>query len=117
MNNYILSYSPFLDNPSEGQLLNHVQVNKFISAYYQPFIGTYVLKSQHHISIVADSLRGLFGSAPHTVSQVFSNAIGGTLPNEVWHWLNHDIIPTPDVPPSQPAIDAWTKAMAPYLKK
>ncbi|PZU07652.1 MAG: hypothetical protein DI606_16350 [Sphingobium sp.] len=100
MNNYLLSYNPYGFTPTEGQLLNHVKVNRFIVQYYQPFIGTYVLKSEQTAVVVTESLKGLFEQSPFMVTQLFSHLTGGTMPQEIWHWINHGYMPAP--PPQAP---------------
>ena len=98
MNNFILSYNPFSATPTEGQLLNHVQVNRFISQYYQPFIGTYILKSDQPIGVLTESLKGLFETSPFMVNVLYPNMSGGSLPTDIWHWINYGFIPAPPPP-------------------
>lgn len=100
MNNYLLSYNTFTLNPTESQLLNHMQVNRFIAQYYQPFMGTYILKSEQQISVVSESLKGFFNGSPYLLTQMFSELAGGSLPNDIWHWINHGYIPAPPTPPT-----------------
>ncbi|MEO8722314.1 MAG: hypothetical protein ABI395_02155 [Sphingobium sp.] len=99
MNSFILSYNPFSGNPTEGQLLNHVQVNRYISQYYQPFIGTYVVKSEQSATQLTDSMKGLFENSPFMLTQLFPTTVGGTLPQDVWNWISHGYIPRPPPPP------------------
>ena len=106
MNNFVLSYSPFGGTPTEGQLLNHVQVNRYIEQYYQPFIGTYILKSNEIMMVISDSMKGLFESSPYMVHQLFPHLTGGSLPQDVWHWINHGYIPRPVAPDRSEIVNA-----------
>lgn len=92
MNNFILSYNPISCSPSPGQLLNHVQVNRHVAGYYQPFQGTYVIKSELSAAGLTESFKGLFEAEPFVISQVWPHAMGGTLPESIWHWINHGYI-------------------------
>lgn len=100
MNNYLLSYNTFALNPTENQLLNHVQVNRFIAQYYQPFVGTYIIKSEQPIGTLSESLKGFFNNSPYLLTQLFPNLAGGSLPSDIWHWINHGYIPRPPSPAS-----------------
>lgn len=99
MNNYILSYNPYVTFPNETQLLNHVQVNRYIAQYYQPFIGTFILKSDQTIGVLTESIRGLFDNSPFLLNQLFPHLASGSLPQDAWHWVNYGYIPKPAPPP------------------
>lgn len=102
MNNFLLTYNTFALNPTESQLLNHVQVNRYISQYYQPFMGTYILKSDAPINILSESLKGFFHNSPYLLSQLFAELAGGSLPSDIWHWINYGVIPPPAPSPPPP---------------
>lgn len=102
MNNYLLSYNPHLASPTAGQVLNHVQVNRFVRAYYHPFSGTYVLKSETGLPELAGSLRGLFEYSSFMLTQLNSSSVDGTLPQGIWHWINFGEMPPPPPPPPPP---------------
>lgn len=100
MNNFMLTFSPYLDKPSHGQLLNHVQTSRFVAQYYQPYAGTFLLKSFNDAQEVANSIHGLFDGAAYMLVQVNSDLVGGNLSHDAWNWLNYGVLPT--VPPAPP---------------
>lgn len=100
MNNFILSYNPFAVTPSAGQVLNHVQVSRNVHQYYQPFAGTYIIKSTLSAAALSDSLKGLFENTPYILAQLFPSVAGGTLPQEAWNWLNYGSVPQAPTPSS-----------------
>jgi hypothetical protein len=102
VNNYLLSYSTLTGRPSEGQLLNHVRISRHVLQYYQPFFGTYIIKSDQPIFTVTEGFKGLFEENPFMLTQLFANMSGGSLPPEIWHWINHGFIPAPAAPTPAP---------------
>ena len=109
MNNFILSYNPISSAPSHGQILNHVQISRYVSSYYHAFPGTYVLKSEQTATFLTESLKGLFELSPFMVTQVWANHMGGTLPQDVWHWINFGYVP------AAAAVAPDNNALASYL--
>lgn len=118
MNNFILSYNLMGAFPKEGQLLNHVQYNRLITSYYQPFPGTFFLKSHQSAYILNESVKGFFDEWPYTLIQFDARFASGSLPTNVWDWINTGIVPPPPPPPPakpipsaivQALIDAGTK--------
>lgn len=104
MNNFILNYNPFSQFPRSGQLLTLLRINRHVSQFYQPFHGTYLIKSMDVASVVNDSFKGIFESTPYILTQLFSHVAAGSLPPEVWQWINFDTVPAP--PSSIPVLDA-----------
>ena len=103
MNNYVLSYQPYGNGYTEARLLNHVQVNRYIVQYYQPFAGTYLLKSDAVAGVLSDSFRGFFEQAPFVLISFLHWQSNGQLPPEIWQWINEGVVPPPP-PPSPPPL-------------
>ncbi|WP_132833397.1 hypothetical protein [Sphingomonas sp. PP-CC-3G-468] len=99
MNSFILSYSPFQTTPTEGMLLTIVRINRHVSQFYQPFLGTYILKSEDTANVVNESFRGVFEQTPYMITLITNQWATGSLPQEVWNWLNHGVMPTITTPP------------------
>jgi hypothetical protein len=97
---YILSFNPFSTTPSVGQILNHLQVNKYVSGFYSPFPGTYLLKSPQTIDVLNNSFLGLFESAPYTIMMISGATAQGSLPQEIWAWVNYGAVPPAPPPPT-----------------
>jgi len=102
VNNYLLSYNTLSGRPSEGQLLNHVRISRHVTQYYQPFFGTYIIKSDQPIMVVTEGFKGLFEDAPFMLTQLFAHVSGGSLPPDIWHWINHGYVPAPPPPTAPP---------------
>lgn len=105
MNNFILTYNPFSVSPTAGQLLNHVQVNRFISQYYQPYAGTYLLKSDQSLSVVNESVAGLFEGSSYMLVHYAAGLSSGALPKEIWAWINFGSVPVPPPPSPKGLLD------------
>ena len=101
MNNFILTYNPFGPFPGEARLLNHVQINRYVDQYYQPYLGTYILKSKEIVSTLNNSFRGLFQDTPYMIVMFAPTLAGGALSNEAWNWINTGWVPP--IPPLPPA--------------
>lgn len=112
MNNYILSYSPFTSFPSEGQLLGLVRINRHVAQFYQPFFGTYLLKSGDSAYVLNESFKDVFENTPYMLTMITSNFASGSLPQEVWNWINFGTVPQPDVPPPPTATGLLGSAIA-----
>lgn len=104
MNNFILSYSTFSAIPTHNQLLNHMQTSRYIDQYYQPYVGTFFLKSDTSPHALNMSLKGLFDTATYTLAFFNPEFAGGSLPQDVWDWLNHGVIPVTPAPPPPKAV-------------
>ncbi len=99
MNNFILNYNPFASFPSEGQLLGLVRINRHVAQFYQPFFGTYLLKSYDTAYVLNESFKGVFESTPYMLTLISAQNAAGSLPQEVWNWVNNGTVPDPYVPP------------------
>ncbi len=114
VNNFILTYNPFGLFPGEARLLNHVQINRYVDQYYQPYAVTYIFKSNQDVLTLNDSFRGLFQDTPYIVVMFSPTLSGGALSNEVWNWINTGWVPP--VPPAPPA-NVFANALADWPKK
>lgn len=112
MANFSLTFNPFTLFPSSGQILNHVKINRFITQYYQPLPGQYLLKSDQSAYILNDSFKGLFESTAYMLIQFDSRLTSGSLPQEIWNWINFGEVPPPLPVPSALGglIDAGRRA-------
>lgn len=102
MNNYILNYNPLGNFPSEGQLLGLVRINRHVIQYYQPFFGTYLLKSNDEAYTLNESFKHIFENTPYMLTLFSSGLTSGSLPQDAWNWINHGILPkslSPAPPP------------------
>ena len=100
MNSYVLSYNPVETNISHVQLSTFVKENRKITQWFQPFIGTYILKSQELPVSLTESFRGLFDGAPFIISLINPYGVGGAQEQYVWDWFNTGIIPSLLPPPA-----------------
>lgn len=107
MNSFILTYDALAANPTFGQILNHVQVNRNISQYYQPYVGSYLLKSEQSLGVLNESIKGLFDQSPFMLTQYKSDMTMGALPIEIWNWLNLGSVP--QVPANPGLLNALLK--------
>lgn len=102
MNNFILSYNPMAQFPSEGQLITLLRINRHVLQYHQPFVGTYLLKSYDTAYVLNESFKGIFEHVPYMLTQVNSAFASGSLPQDVWNWLNFGTVPPPPPPTTLP---------------
>jgi hypothetical protein len=104
MNNYVLSYNPISPNVSHNQLLQFIKDNRKVSQYYQPFLGTYILKSTESLFSLSESFKGLFDGFPFMIVSFAAWASGGQMPPEIWTWIGHGVFPAlqGNVPPPPP---------------
>ena len=114
MNNFILTYNPFGFFPGEARLLNHVQINRYVAQYYQPYPGTYILKSNEGTITLNNSFQGLFQNTPYMVVMFTPTLAGGALSAEAWNWINNGWVPP--MPPAPP-INALAPALADWSTK
>lgn len=113
MNNFIFTYNAFLLFPGEARLLNHVKINRYIDQYYQPYPGTFVLRSNENVATINESFRGLFQDTPYMVVMFTPTLAGGALPQEAWNWMNTGWVPP--IPPA-PTSNFLSNALADWTK-
>lgn len=93
MNTYTLSYNPFETKLSATQLLTFIRESRKIFQYYQPFMGTYILKSDEPLLTLVESFRGQFDGAPFILSYTVPSMVGGAQETVIWQWLNSGTLP------------------------
>lgn len=105
MNNFVLNYGYFSFGHDENKLLNFIRYNRLVSQYFQPFVGTFFLKSEAMPQALTESFRGHFGKDCFFLVDFPSWRASGALPPEIWQWLNHgQVPPPPSAPPPPPAF-------------
>lgn len=109
MHNYLLSMSAFSASPTQGQVTNYLQVNRYVAGSYSPFAGTFLLKSNETLLPLTESFRGLFEDQPFTLVEFLPSNVNGTLPAEIWQWLHFGFVPP--APPPPVAIPSHGKAL------
>lgn len=97
MNSFIVTYNPYSLYPTANQILNHLDTSKFVNEFYTPYAGTILIKSTYDFATVNKSFLGFFDASMFLVIQFDKSFTNGNLPQEVWTWINFDIIPTPVV--------------------
>lgn len=112
MNNFILTYSPFLVSPTHGQVLNHVKFNRLVHSSYQPYAGTYLLKSDESAYALNESFRGFFEQTPYILMLYSAAHAGGQLPQEIWNWINYGSVPTSPYSADPAKPDALATALS-----
>lgn len=117
MNNFALTYNPFSLTPSAGQIDNHVKINRAIEQYYQPYPGTYLLKSKESVFTLNETIKGFFEHSSYMLIHYDASYANGRLPQEIWDWINFGFVPVaPALPPApsyDPIIDALRNLGAP----
>lgn len=108
MKDFILSYNPFEPALSATQVATWVKDCRHIAQWYQPFTGTWVLKSEQHLWTLTDSFRGFFPGIPFLLTE--SGMIGGSQDTKIWEWINTSklpVLPAPAlVPPPLPPLSS-----------
>jgi len=94
--------SAFSVSPTHGQVTNYLEVNRYVSGFYSPFPGTFLLKSAEPLLSLTDSFRGLFEDQPYTLVEFVPSNVNGTLPSDIWQWLNYGVVPAPPPPVTIP---------------
>lgn len=95
MNIFILSFDPLGTKLSSVQLLGYIQSSRHIHQWYTPFLGTYIIKSDENLLALTEKLRTQFDGSFFLLTLFHPSFIGGSMPAEVWAWIN---------PPQAPVI-------------
>lgn len=93
MNTYTLSYNPFETKFSATLLLNFIRENRKVLQYYQPFMGTYIIKSDETLLTLVESFGGQFDGAPFLLSYTSPSLVGGAQEPVIWQWINSGALP------------------------
>jgi hypothetical protein len=93
MNTYLLTYNPFDPKVSAGQLLAYIRDSRKIVQYYQPWLGTYVIKSYEALASLTEGFGGIFDTSPYFIAVIESTQTGGRLDPIIWQWINTGTLP------------------------
>ena len=100
MNTFILSYNPFDGKASGSQIHAYVTDCRKITQYYQPWLGTYVLRSFEEMPSLLTGFNGLFHGTSYILAQVQPLQMNGLLDPSIWNWIN-----TGNLPALPPTLD------------
>ena len=87
--NYVLSYDPAVVSPNPAQLNVFISKHRDIEAWYYPFVGTYVLKSNLALLELISEFGTFFGSSPFFLTWAPNTYLTGNMPPQVWEWVNN----------------------------
>lgn len=91
MNIYIFSYDPISTGNISNQILSFIRDHKNISSWIKPAEGFYILKSTVGPLVLYNSFNAFFeGQVSFVVSAAKPSQMAGTLPQEMWNWLNEN---------------------------
>jgi hypothetical protein len=113
MHNYVLSLNAFSVSPTLGQVTNYLTVNRYVSGFYSPFPGTFLFKSTEPLLKLSDSFKGLFEDQLFTLAEFVPSNVNGTLPHDVWQWLNFGVVPKASPPFKIPIPPLTTTSLKP----
>jgi hypothetical protein len=85
-----LSYDISGTNLSLGQLSGFMNDSRRVKSWYQPFIGTILIKSDDMAHELRESFHAIFGGTKFLVSPLDARSVSGTLDTSVWHWVYND---------------------------
>jgi len=85
---FLLSYNPFDEKVTAGQVDGFVRANRNVREWYCPFIGTFYMKSSENLNTLTESFRPMFGVTPFIVTQFVPAYQGGGLAPAIWTWVN-----------------------------
>ena len=87
-NTYILSYSPFLSDPTPRRILEYVRSHAHTYQYLVPFAGSLVIKTQAPLGELVQSYRAFLSPNEFMLTQVNPSFVSGLLQTHYWDWLN-----------------------------
>ena len=85
---YILTFNPFAENPTHSQVDIFLRSHRDISTWYFPHLGTYLFKSGKSVAELTPGFRQFFGNTQFVMSFVIPALVGGSLPENIWAWIN-----------------------------
>ena len=91
--NYALSYNPSGLHPNGSQLHIFISQNRDVETWYLPFLGTYILKSDKALTELMPQFSAFFSNAPYMLTWIPPGGTTGSLPPEVWTWINNQSPP------------------------
>lgn len=87
--NYILTYDPASTSPTPMQLHVFISKNRDIESWYYPFAGTYIIKSDRALAELINEFSKFFGTSQFVLAWMPAQFVTGSLPPEVWNWVNN----------------------------
>ncbi len=84
---FVLSYNPFSSRFTEAQLDGFIQHNRNIDQWYHPVPGTFLIKSQLHITKLRRVFEPIFNNEPYMLTAGTAATMDGALPSAVWEWV------------------------------
>ena len=87
--NYLLAFDPATTSPTAMQLHVFITKHRDIESWYYPFAGTYILKSDKALIELINEFVSFFGATPFVLSWAPHQYLTGSLPPQVWTWLNN----------------------------
>lgn len=92
-NLFLLSYNPYDPKVSPNQVLASVRDNKYTFQYYQPYVGTYIIKSVFDLMSLSNSYKDHFDGTTFFIAQIYPGLSGGAMSPEIWNWINTGQLP------------------------
>ncbi|MEA2999366.1 MAG: hypothetical protein QOH04_939 [Sphingomonadales bacterium] len=93
MNTYILSFDPHQPEFTAAQLHAFIKQNRDIAQFYNPFPGTYILKSELFQRDLNAGFVSFFNGKMFVLAPVTPFEVGGAFPQAVWDWFNTGDLP------------------------
>ena len=90
---YVLSYDATSSNFSLNRLRAFIESNRLVKSWYLPFQGTYVLKSDSLLMDFLPSFNQFFDGSTFLITYANGNIVTGSLPVNIWHWMNTGDVP------------------------
>jgi hypothetical protein len=85
---YQLTFSASNPSPTAIQAHLFIAQNRDIETWYLPFSGTYIFKSDKLLTELQVQFGQFFGQSLFILSYLSPNLVGGSLPQNIWQWLN-----------------------------
>lgn len=85
-----LNYDIFGTNLTVTQIQGFMNESRRIVSWYQPFAGTFLIKSNESQALIRDGFSSIFGDAKFILSLVDVRNATGALDSTVWHWIYTD---------------------------
>lgn len=93
MNTYLLSYNPVDFTINGNRLLAYVRDNRNVQQYFQPWMGTYIIKSHADLQVISAGFVDFFDESQFVIAQVFTSHLNGLLDQPMWGWINYNVMP------------------------
>jgi len=87
-NTYIVSFSPFMTDPTPRRILEYVKSHSYTYQYLVPFAGTILIKSSSQLGEMIGSYSAFMSPNDFLLVQVNPLFVSGLLQPQYWEWLN-----------------------------